>query len=72
MPTRLGTRWYSPKGSTALVMALLKAVGHPTRNNDLHLIAEAMKHEEIRAGVEQEPGCMAEVLTAGSQAAPAP
>ena len=50
------------KGSTELLMPLLKAVGHPTNKSDLYLIAEAMKREEIHPEVVQKLDRMAEVL----------
>ena len=60
------------KGSTELLMPLLNAVGHPTNKNDLHLIAEAMKPEEIHPEVVQKLDRMAEVLNRGNRGAPTP
>ena len=53
-------------------MPLLKAVGYPTSKADLHLIAEAMKPEEVHPEVVQKLDRMAEVLNRGSRGAPAP
>ena len=53
------------KASTEFLMPLLDAVGHPTRKNDLRLIAEAMKPEEIHPEVVEKLDRMAEVLNQG-------
>lgn len=50
------------KGSTEFLMPLLQAVGHPTNKNDLYLIAEAMRPEEIHPEVVRKLDRMAEVL----------
>ena len=60
------------KGSTELVIPLLKAVGHPTNKSDLHLIAEAMKPEEIHPDVVKKLDRMAEVLSRSNPGAPTP
>ena len=60
------------KGSTELLMPLLKAVGHPTKKNDLYLIAEAMKPEEIHPEAVQKLDRMAEVLSRSDPGAPTP
>ena len=49
-------------------MPLLEAVGHPARKNDLYLIAEAMKPEEIHPEVVRKLDRMAEVLNCGNRA----
>ena len=53
------------KASTEFLMPLLDAVGHPTRKNALHLIAEAMKPEEIHPEVVEKLDRMAAVLNQG-------
>ena len=58
------------KGSTELLMPLLKAAGHPTNKSDLYLIAEAMKPEEIHPEVVQKLDRMAEVLNRDNRGAP--
>ena len=60
------------KGSTELLMPLLKAVGHPTNKSDLYLIAEAMNPEEIHPEVVQKLDRMAEVLNRGKRGTPTP
>ena len=50
------------KGSTELVIPLLKAVGHPINKADLHLIAEVMKPDEIHPEVVRKLDRMAEML----------
>ncbi len=53
------------KGSTELLMPLLKAVGHAVPKSDLHLIAGAMKPDEIHPEVVEKLDRMAEVLDKG-------
>ena len=60
------------KGSTELVLPLLNAVGHPTNKNDLYLIAEAMRPQEIHPEVVQKLNRMAEVLKRSNPGATPP